>query len=131
MSNIERYGKRDLTYSKWHRDQGRLLAYIDLDSVEYCQMCKQPITLIELAQDVGQKHKPTTVMCNLARLANLPAYLTFYKHENGEMVSFRVRQVYPRSEEETIMTPTEYREFLCQIRESHPCYKWNDPREKK
>ena len=66
MSLKERYGKRDLTYSSWHRPESisRFLEkryaynldFIDLDAIEYCHFCKEPLALIELAQDVGQSY---------------------------------------------------------------------------
>ncbi len=130
MSRKERWGTRDQAYSKWHRRQSRHLAYIDLDGIECCSMCKQPIALIELAIDVGQTFKATTIMCRLAKMAGLPAYLVFYKkNDKDELVGFRVSQVAPEKETERIMTPEEYIEFLCAIRDPHPCYQWNNPRE--
>jgi len=67
----ERFGTRDLTYSGWHRtdstkryigrEKAYELSYIDIDAVEYCRICCQPLLLIELARDVGQKHKNHTV----------------------------------------------------------------------
>jgi len=131
MSREERYGTRDLAYSKWHRRQARLLPYIDLDAIEYCQMCKQPIALIELALDVGQKYKATTITAKLANMAGLPAYLVFYKKDGrDEIIGFRVSLVAPQRGAEQIMTLEEYVEFLCVIRDGHPCYKWNDARQK-
>lgn len=129
MSLKERYGKRDLVYSKWHRPQSISrflddqyaynLDFIDLDAIEYCYFCKEPLALLELAKDVGQSHKSTVVCCNLANRANLPAYLVFYKSENGDIAQFRVRQVAPVFEDCGILTPKEYAELLQNFRESH------------
>ena len=86
MSMEERYGSRDLTYSAWHRTLDPSLHYIDLDAIEYCAQCKEPLALLELAQDVGQGWKATTVLRKLARKARLPAYLVFWKKEGDEIV---------------------------------------------
>ena len=50
-------------------DSAQLLAMIDLDAslyVEYDDNSKEPLALIETAQDVGQAHKSATVTTNLA-----------------------------------------------------------------
>lgn len=129
MSLKERFGQRDLTYSKWHRPKSMArflddryaynLDFIDLDAIEYCYFCKEPLALLELARDVGQPYKSTTVCCNLANRANLPAYLTFYTPRNGDIVEFRVQQVAPSFEEYGILTPREYAGLLQSLREDH------------
>lgn len=129
MMNRERYGTRDLTYSRWHREQGNHLTYVDIDSVEYCRMCKQPLALIETGQDVGQSYKCMTVTRNLARMSHLPAYLVLYqKDESGKIVSFRRWQTEPHDEvsDEVVLTPEQYRNFLCELRRDHLCYQWYD-----
>lgn len=79
MSRDERYGNRDLTFSRWHRYAlpDRVTA-IDLDMVEYCQRCRMPLCLIETARDVGQDRKNTIVMRELARSANVVAICILY-----------------------------------------------------
>ena len=47
-------------YSKWHR-QFDGIAMIDIDSVECCPKCYQPLAFIELAKDVGQTFKAYTL----------------------------------------------------------------------
>ena len=121
----ERSGKRDLSYSIWHRKTGgRHLYSIDIDAVEYCLRCKEPLALIELAVDIGQEHKSTVVMTNLAKKAGVPAYLVFYTKDASDSIqSFRVSQRYPRKTEEKQMTTFEYQMFLCSLRYRHKCYK--------
>jgi len=129
VSLKERYGKRDLTYSRWHRPKSISrfldnqhaynLDFIDLDAIEYCYFCKEPLALLELAKDVGQSHKSTVVCCNLANRANLPAYLVFYTSENGDIAQFRVCQVAPAFEDYGILTPREYAGLLQGFREDH------------
>ena len=126
MTRFERTGRRDLTYSSWHRGIEPYtqsdLPYVDLDAVEYCRKCDEPLALVELAQDVGQEFKATTVMRKLAAKAGLPAYLVFYKKgEDGDIVSFRVRQVRPQYTGFVEMTPDEYVSFLRSLRANHAC----------
>lgn len=127
MSREERYGTRDLAYSKWHRDAEPAdqctLPYVDVDSVEYCHLCKEPLALVETAQDVGQAFKATTVMRNLAAKGNLPAYLVFYRKDpaTGGIDRFRLRQVYPCFTPWRMLTPGEYVTFLRSLRSKHTC----------
>lgn len=132
MSLHERTGRRDLTYSAWHRppsigrflppEVARALTYIDVDAVEVCDDCGEPLLLIELARDVGQAHKPTTIMQRLARRADLPAALSFYRvGDDSDIDSFRVRLVEPASTGELVLSPASYECWLRSLRETHRC----------
>lgn len=123
MSRWERFGTRDLTYSKWHREQLEdAITYIDIDAAEYCQRCRRPLALIELARDVGQSHKTVTVIRNLARLAGIAAYLVLYKLDgNGEIERFRVTTIEPRRGAESVMAPADFANLLRALRVSHDC----------
>ena len=126
----EKYGERDLCFSGWHRYHlNENLDYIDLDCIEYCHRCKLPLALIELAQDVGQSNKPTSVTRNLAQMAGIPAYLVFYngngeKREGAQVCGLRVRRVYPTKSNELTLTPEQYELFLILLRmeSGHHCY---------
>lgn len=126
----ERHGKRDLCFSNWHRYQlHEDLSYIDLDCVEYCHRCSVPLALIEIAMDVGQERKTTTVTRKLAALCGLPAYLVFYTGNgktmrNAQVTSIRMRRVYPIRSEEVKLTPKQYELFLVLLRDRHGglCY---------
>ena len=91
MAQDEVYGFRDQSYSLWHRrastaryvglEKAQLLAMIDLDVslyVEYNDKTKFPVALIETAVDQGKNWKPSTVVENLAKMANLPAACVLY-----------------------------------------------------
>lgn len=119
MSMHERYGRRDLTYSSWHRTLHPSLHWIDIDAVEYCAVCKEPLVVIETAQDVGQAFKPTTVLRNVARRMGVPGYLVFYKANDGTVERLRVRKVWPQYEPVAVMTPEDYEAWLLAIREHH------------
>ncbi len=129
MSDKERYGNRDLTYSTWHRVESTRrflddfsawrLGMVDIDDCEYCRFCYAPLALIELAQDIGQQDKPMMVTCNLAQRAGLPAYLVFYTVCGKDISQFRVMQLEPTNGPERILSPAEYAQFLFAFHESH------------
>lgn len=139
MAQDERWGTRDRAYSAWHRrgstgryigiEQAQLLAMIDLDVilyVEYDDETKEPIALIEAAQDIGQPYKCATVTQKLAERAGLPAYVVLYRVGNGsnpaemdcrDIVGFRIKRLCPNAEYEwREMTPKEYAEGLLKMR---------------
>lgn len=134
MSDVEKYGTRDLTYSHWHRvsSTGRFLSdfeawglgMIDIDDVEYCRHCSEPLACIETAVDIGQASKCGKVTSRLAEKAGLPAYTVLYRVEGGDIVEFRVTLWEGLdSYETTTMQPPEYAEFLADLRRKHDCKK--------
>jgi hypothetical protein len=141
LSQEEIYGIRDLSYSAWHRrestrrfvgiEQAQLLAMIDLDSclyIEYDDSTKEPICLMEVAQDIGQPIKPFTVTKKLAMRCKpiLPAYVLLYtlgKEKNPannkyfDISSFRFKCIWPEeSWQWSILTPSQYANWLLGIR---------------
>lgn len=132
MTLYERFGTRDLTYSAWHRPNkisryvdmatASKLTYIDLDGIEVCQTCYQPLCLIELAQDIGQAFKQTKIMVELAKRADVRAMLVFYRNDgSGDIARFRLRQVWPPDNQEYIWTPKQYADWLVHLRTIHTC----------
>lgn len=136
MSRHERYGTRDLTYSRWHRyalHDG--ITMIDLDAIEYCRRCRMPLALIETARDVGQDIKPVTVLKKLAMTGNVEAICLLYTpsdvpcecDERGRrpgcehgILSMRVRRVAPNEARKwTVITPAEYAGWLCSLHDGH------------
>lgn len=139
MSQEEKYNERRRDYSAWHRrnstrrfigiEHAQLLAMIDLDAsiyVEYDDGTKEPIALIETAQDVGQPYKPATVTGKLARLAKLPAFVVLYRLSEDpnpadekwrDIVEFRVRRLWPNERNEwEKQTPKQWAEKLLSMR---------------
>lgn len=140
MAQEEMYGDRDLTYSAWHRrgstgrfigiEDAQLLAMIDLDValyVEYDDGTKEPVLLIEVARDVAQDNKPSTVTRLLAERADLPAYVVLYRVSEEEpnpaspelpdIEGFRVKRIWPSTEYTwRKLTPQEYAEGLLRVR---------------
>ncbi len=138
MSQEEIYGTRDRSYSAWHRrmstrrfvgiEKAQTLAMIDLDAslyVEYDDRTKEPIALMETARDVGQSNKPSTVTRNLARKAGLAACVVLYKtsaEKNPadprwpDIVSFRVKRIWPPGGNWRNITPRRWAEILVELR---------------
>lgn len=138
MSQEEVYGSRDRTYSAWHRrkstaryvtlDKAQLLAMIDVDCapwVEYDDQDKHPVALIETAIDVGQSHKNNSVTKNLAAMAKIPGLLVLYTPSDKpnpadpgcpDIDRFRVRLIWPKLSDWTVVTPEKYCDFLLQLR---------------
>lgn len=142
MSQEERYGTRDRTYSAWHRrrstgrfvgiERAQTLHMIDLDAslyVEYDDGTKEPLALIETATDVGQPWKPSTVTRKLAArcVPTLPAYVVLYRKSResnpadpaaNDISGFRVRRIHPHEQQFWIeLTPQQWAEKLVKLRD--------------
>lgn len=124
MSRYERFGTRDLTFSSWHRSLPNSCTAIDIDFLEYCQRCRAPLALIELARDVGQDFKATTVMERLAECANVRAYLVLYELDEGEkygMGRCRVSRVWPDRTPLKRHSLDAVGRLIVRIHEEHQC----------
>lgn len=140
MSQEEIYNTRDRTYSAWHRrrstgrfigiEKAQLLAMIDLDAslyVEYDNGTKDPLALIETAEDVGQLYKTATVTYKLAKKADIPCFVVLYEKSECknpadknfyDISQFRVRRLYPKWEKEwRILLPEEWSKILLSLRD--------------
>lgn len=95
MSDHERYGQRDMLFSRWHRSLDTSYKFLDVDWVEFCHVCSEPLAVVEIAQDVGQKWKPTTVLERLAKRSKLPAFCILYQADGTTITGARVRRVFP------------------------------------
>ncbi|MGH9847778.1 MAG: hypothetical protein ACREEM_54520, partial [Blastocatellia bacterium] len=136
-------GRIDQCYPAWHRaasvgrflelGEARALSCIDLDAalyVEYENAGRVPVVLIETMMDRWpddpQPFKPATVLQNLARLADLPAYTVAYlpsRKPNAadprwpDIVRFRVRRLWPQPETGwRTLTPAQYAAGLRKAR---------------
>ena len=108
-------------YSEWHRSLKNDLRYVDIDSGGICNKCKQPLYLAETTFDVGQSWKATTATEWLARAANLPSFLIFYKvNENRDVVSFRVKQLTPEKDrKEVLLEPEAWVQAMELLQDRH------------
>jgi hypothetical protein len=138
MSQRERYGRRDLTYSAWHRvestrrfvgvEKAQALGMIDLDAVpfvEYDDGSKEPLALIETARDVGQSLKVATVTKNLAKRSGLSAFTVLYtpgQRPNPadpawpDIEVFRVARIWPEPTGWVAVSPSLWAHSLLRIR---------------
>lgn len=122
MSRQERYGTRDLAFSAWHRAIPRDdFTWIDIDHCAYCDQCKDPIYLIELALDVGQAFKATTVTRKLALKLAIPALLVLYTVEDEAVSSFRVKRIAPTWTEFRQVEPQVLVDWITKTRDEHVC----------
>jgi hypothetical protein len=132
MSDGERTGLRDLTFSRWHRAQStgrymplgnaRRLKALDLDFIEYCDRCRQPLLLIELAYDNGRS-KPTQLLVRLANRAGLAGVLIYWRPtaDGSDLASLRICQVAPIATQLQRVTPDQYARGLWNMRVRHGC----------
>jgi hypothetical protein len=134
----ERYLIRDQAYGVWHRErsisrfldhrQARTLTMADLDSVlfvEYGHSGKLPLALVEVAMDIGQE-KPTGVIRELAKMANIPAFVALYKPAAAanptarawnDIDQFRVKRIWPKPDRDwRNLSPQQWAEALVNIR---------------
>lgn len=124
MSRYERFGQRDLTFSLWHRSLPNRCTCIDIDFLEYCQRCRAPLALIEIAREVGQENKPTLVMQRLAEAAGIVAYVVIYTVDGTQLDSIgncRVAKVAPERGEFFNMRPAQVGELITKIHDDHDC----------
>jgi hypothetical protein len=109
-------------YSKWHRKFDGI-AMIDVDSIEVCPHCTQPLAFIELAKDTGQKFKAYTLTKKLADKFEVPGFVVFYKTNNeNEIIKFRVQRVSPViGLINNNVEPDDWLKYLKQIQQEHGC----------
>lgn len=135
----ERDGFRDQSYSAWHRtrsiaryvgiERAQTLSMVDQDATLFCELdsrTREPLALIEVAMDVGQREKSASSMGRLAARATLPAYVVLYSKASSlnpadrnafDIDGFRVMRVWPAPEATwRSLTPAEWASALVSIR---------------
>ena len=125
MSREERTGKRDLTFSQWHRSLPDFCTAIDLDFLEYCQQCREPLALIEIAQGHFSIPKPTTVLRMLAVKANIRAYLVMYELNkqapHGLSTTMRLQRIFPDKSDIRTMDVEAVGKLIARLHTAHRC----------
>ena len=138
---------REQLFSSWHRPKhmerhitpqpglsaewlADSMQMIDLDCVEYCRFCKEPLALIETQRSAGPP-KPATVTHNLGVAAGVPVFSLSYSAVPGQVwmdedvESVRITQLHnpdgPPDRTVHQMTPTQFVDFLVDLRRKHPC----------
>ncbi len=112
-------------------EEARDLSMIDSDAalwIEYEDSSRQPIALIETAEDHGQANKPATVTQNLARMAGIPAYCVLYQladipnpaqPDYQDISQFRVKRLHPIVDTQWHrLTPKQWAEHLAKLRDA-------------
>ena len=104
-------------YNDWHR-QYEGIAMIDVDSVEVCPDCYEPLALLETCYDKGQKYKATTLVKTLSERLRVPSFLVFYKNMGGTM-QFRIKRISEPVSEIYEMTEDQWLAYLYELHKEH------------
>ena len=105
-------------YSDWHRKYDGI-AYIDVDSVECCINCYEPLAIIETCYDKGQTWKATTLSKIIASRLNIPCFLVFYKELNQTSLTFRIKRIRSSQTEFQLMNENEWVVILRDLHNHH------------
>jgi len=105
-------------YNDWHRKYDGI-AMIDIDSVECCQHCYEPLAIIETCYDKGQKYKSTTLSKIIAKRLNIPCWLVFYKESTQGTLTFRIKRVRSSKTEFELMTELKWYQVLRSLHDHH------------
>ena len=105
-------------YSDWHRKYDGI-AYIDVDSVECCISCYEPLAIIETCFDKGQTWKATTLSKIIASRLNIPCFLVFYKPLNQTSLTFRIKRIRSSQTEFQLMNEDEWVAILRDLHNHH------------
>ena len=105
-------------YNDWHRKYDGI-AMIDVDSIEVCPDCYEPLAILETCFEKGQKYKATTLVFTLASRLKIPSFLVFYKKVGNDTLSFRIKRLWLSNAEYEVMTEDEWVNVLYDLQEEH------------
>tara|TARA_B100002019_G_scaffold238248_1_gene213314 strand:- start:11684 stop:12076 length:393 start_codon:yes stop_codon:yes gene_type:complete len=105
-------------YSDWHRKYDGI-SYIDIDSVECCTDCYEPLAIIETCYDKDQKYKATTLSKIIAERLNIPCFLVFYKELTPSSLTFRVKRIRSSNEEFRRLSEDQWVKILRSLHDHH------------
>jgi len=105
-------------YNDWHRKYDGI-AMIDIDSVECCQHCNEPLAIIETCYDKNQKYKSVTLSKIIAKRLNIPCWLVFYKELTPSSLTFRIKRIRSSKTEFELMTELEWYQVLRSLHDHH------------
>jgi hypothetical protein len=105
-------------YSDWHRKYDGI-SYIDVDSVECCQYCYEPLAIIETCYDKGQQFKATTLSKIIAERLNIPCFLVFYKELTPSSLTFRIKRIRSSKTEFQLMNEDQWVHILRSLHDHH------------
>jgi hypothetical protein len=104
-------------YNDWHR-QYKGLAGIDIDFIEVCPLCYEPLAVKETCYDKQQVFKATTVTKRVAKALRVPGFLVFYKPMGNDM-RFRIKRITEPVSEIYDMTSDEWLAYLYDLHKEH------------
>ena len=106
------------SYNDWHRKYDGI-AMIDVDSVECCIKCYEPLAIIETCFDKGQPWKATTLSKIIASRLNIPCFLVFYKEVTPTSLTFRIKRIRSSQTEFQLMNEDEWVAILRDLHNHH------------
>ena len=105
-------------YNDWHRKYDGI-AMIDVDSVECCQYCYEPLAIIETCYDKGQKFKAITLSKIIAERLNIPCFLVFYKESTHGSLTFRIKRIRSSKTDFRLMNEDQWVKILRSLHDHH------------
>ena len=106
------------SYNDWHRKYEGI-AMIDVDSVEVCPHCYEPLAILETCYDKGQEWKATTLSKIIAERLNIPCFLVFYKELNATSLTFRIKRIKGSKTEFRLMSEDQWVIILRSLHDHH------------
>ena len=106
------------SYNDWHRKYDGI-AMIDIDSIECCPKCYEPLAVLETCFDKGQKYKATTLANIVASRLNIPLFLVFYKKLTQTSLTFRIKRITSCETEFEVMNETKWVSILLDLQSNH------------
>ena len=106
------------SYNDWHRKYDGI-AMIDVDSIEVCPHCYEPLAILETCFDKNQKYKATNLCNTLARRLNIPCFLVFYNNVTPTTLTFRIKRITSSQTEFQYMNEDEWVSVLYEIQAEH------------
>ena len=109
-------------YNDWHRARKEKIAMIDIDSVEVCPDCYEPLAILETCYDKGQKYKATNLVKTLASRLNIPCFLVFYRNLTDTTLTFRIKRITSSPTEFELMNEDQWLSILLDLQRNHRNY---------
>ena len=106
------------SYNDWHRKYDGI-AMIDIDSIECCPKCYEPLAVLETCYDKGQIYKATTLANIVASRLNIPLFLVFYKKLTQTSLTFRIKRITTSQTEFEVMNENQWLSILLDLQENH------------
>tara|TARA_R100000781_G_C4068902_1_gene123782 strand:- start:704 stop:1084 length:381 start_codon:yes stop_codon:yes gene_type:complete len=108
------------SYNDWHR-QFEGIAGIDIDFIEVCPNCYEPLAIKETCFDKGQSFKATTLTKIVSERLRVPGFLIFYTPiEKG--MKFRIKRITEPYSEIYNVTQEEWLMYLRELQKDHKNY---------